>query len=289
MSFYEHTLDELVERLCRLVLDEWYGGTTTSAGTTTTAVDNKRAEQADFFNDQHAYIYFRSGAAAGEEGKVSDWVLGSTYTFTYAPASSAAPGTGALYSVHMEFRRFKIKEAINTAIDMAAKSALFFHRDESTIQLQTGLYSYPVPEGFTHIHKLTMADSDGRFQDESPIPPGQYRIVKGTEPRILFQTFPEDARFEGHTYGNFWRENDLSDGRYLRVEGLIRQGKLESDQDICRINPAFIIYQAAALLFQGMPEYADRYVAAQDRADKELTIVSSTRLHQPPDSKKEVE
>lgn len=289
MSFYSYNRDELTERICRLVLGNWYEGSYTSVGTATTLVDTSRSEPDDFFIEEPHWLYIRTGTYKGSEARILDWTLSST-TGSFLPALGGAPASGDTYSIMRKHRRKDIYEAINAAIDAAAKHSLFYHRDE-TVQLATNLHEYALPEGFIYIHKITQADGDGGFQDDSPIPPGQYRIVKGVEPRLLFQTFPPGDKFEGHTYGSFWREDGFAADRYLRIEGLRRHPILTSDTDTCSINPELIVQYAGAMLLEDEREEDSKVRArvARDRADRLLSVLATTRLHLPPDSKKVVE
>jgi hypothetical protein len=296
MTLFNNTRDALVERICRLVLHDWWEGTATAAGSTTTFVDSARPEADDYFNNINAYVYFRTGTYASSEGKISDWVGASTYTGTFAPALAGAPGTGSVYSIHAQFRRAEINEAIQMSLDMVAREALFFKTDETTITLEDDVFEYPVPSDFVIITSLTMAGGNGNFYD-APINPSQYKIVKGAIPVIHFSAMGEEQQYEGHWWHDLWSQDDtMTAARKLRVEGLAKQPALVKDTDAIFINPTFVVYQAGALLLfsrvrrpENEPdEFRVRAQIAQARADAERAGFS-TRLQLPPDSKRVVE
>lgn len=71
-------------------------GTSDAGGSTTTMVDAARTEADDYWNG--AYIYFTSGAVAGQSFRVTDFVASSD-TFTFSPAAAATIGSGINYVI----------------------------------------------------------------------------------------------------------------------------------------------------------------------------------------------
>jgi len=268
MSLYSTTRDELVERICRVGLGEWWAGTTSAAGSTTTIVDSSRAEEDDFFNNLEAWVYFRTGGQKGLERKTSDWVL-STTTLTFGPATAAAPGSGILYSVHSpQWKRSTIHAAINMAVDEANAQKNFVELlDETSVTLASNTYEYNIPAGFMYIYRVSMADADGNFTNE-PIPPYHYRIVRGAGiPKIQLIKTPDDMKTldpnsSTDYYTGLWGEDELIDGRKLRIEGLGKHAKLENDTDTCTVSPNFVVAYASAWLLANAAhekDYVDRY------------------------------
>ncbi|MBU2249868.1 MAG: hypothetical protein KKD77_24190, partial [Gammaproteobacteria bacterium] len=184
-------------------------------------------------------------APVGEEREFTDWVqTGSTGTIT--PVWTVAPAAGDTYVIFKEYSWAETVQAINSAIDIVASRALIEKIDE-TITVRDATYEYPVPTGFTHIYRISMANGSGVYQET--IPGNQYKIIRGMGiPRIHFYRFPARQAYQDHYYSALWADSDLVEGRYLRIEGLGRQPRLVEDGDICRINPIFISYVAGALL-----------------------------------------
>lgn len=248
MAIYSNTLDTLVEKVCRLCGD-WLEGTTTASGTTATLIDTNRYEADDYFNSlPYCELYLRGGTYSGTSRyTISDWV-NSTGTLTFSPVLAGAPGSGVSYSIHREWPRQQVVDMINLAIDMVAEEALVWHKDETSLTLSAGTYEYAVPSNFMVIHRITMADEDDNFDDQDPIPPDQYRIVHGNTPLIRFNMMPDYAQADKTYYGGLWASDGLVASRILRVEGLASPDTLSSDSDTCSISPAYVVFQAAALL-----------------------------------------
>jgi len=292
MSLYSTTRDELVERICRVGLGEWWAGTTTAAGSTTTLVDSSRGEEDDFFNNLESWVYLRSGTYKGAEKKVSDWALSGT-TLTFGPATGAAPGSGILYSIHSpQWKRSTIHSVINMAIDEANAQKNFVEMiDETNVTLAAGVYEYNVPAGFMYIYRITMADVNGDFTNE-PIPPHQYRIVRGSGiPKIQFIKTPDDMKTydlgnDSNYYTGLWGESELTDSRALRIEGLGKHAHLTLDTDACTVSPNFVVAFASAWLLANSAnekDYTERYKTMARMVELERPK-AFTKF--PPDSKR---
>lgn len=295
MAIYKTTLDQLVERVCKLFLRDWTEGTTTASGSTTTLKDTARQEADDYWNSKNAYVYIRSGSYAGHWAKVTDFAVSAGVgTITFAPAAGGAIASGVSYSLHTEFERDEVVEAINLAIDMVAEEALVWKIDETSVTLVADTYEYTLPTSFMYIHKITMADSDGNFYD-NPIPPDQYKVIKSSTPKLHFLCMPPDEQHTDHYWGQLWANTDLTATRKLRIEGLGSPDVLSADTDACSISPAYLTLQAAAILHMGRSRGTesdpdDHYKQAkncQDRADVERGRVVTLQL--PADSKRCIE
>ncbi len=290
MAIFSNTLDALVEKCCKLLLHDWWEGIATG-GSATTVVDSSRAEVEDYFNSlPYAEVYIRSGTYAGSTKKVTDFV-NSSGTITFSPALAGAIVSTDTYSIHSKFKREEVVEAINTAIDMVAEEAMVWVNDETTITLVAATYEYSLPTNFMFLYRVTMADSNGKFYDV-PIPSDQYKIIPSATPKIHFIQMPIDQQHEGHYYGELWANSDLTASRKLRLEGLGSPAILSTDSSVCSISPAYVIYQAAALLHESRisradsdpEEHAGQFKLCQARADLERARVVSIQL--PPNSKR---
>jgi hypothetical protein len=289
MAIFSYTLDELVEKCCKLLLHDWIEGTATG-GNSVTLVDTSRPEDNDYFNSRNSYIYIRSGTYAGAYRRITDYDS-TTWTITFTPAVGGNIVSGVTYSIHTDFTRDEVVEAINTAIDMVAEEAMVWVIDESTITLVADTYEYSLPTSLMYLHRVTMADADGYFYD-APIPPDQYKIIYGSTPKIHFIQMPADMQFDEHYYGELWANSDFTAGRVLRLEGLGSPATLSTDSSTCPLSPAYVIYQAAALLHESRiarpetdpDEHRVQSQLCQARADLERAKVVNIQL--PPGSKR---
>lgn len=291
MAIYATTLDGLVERTCKLAINDWLEGTATG-GSSTTLADTSRTEVDDYFNSlDYAEIYIRTGTYAGSTRQITDFVDGVTPTITFAPAVGGNIIATDTYSIHTKFKRDKVVEAINLAIDMIAEEAMVWVIDETTITLVAGTYEYALPTSLMFLSRVTMADSDGYFYD-APIPPDQYKIIYGATPKVHFIRMPDDQQHEGHYYGELWASSDLTATRKLRVEGLGSPATLSTDSSTCPISPAYIVYQAGAILHGSKirraendpDEHRVQYQFCQARANEERARIVPIQL--PPNSKR---
>lgn len=289
MAIYSITLDGLVERTCKLCLHDWWEGTATSGAVGSVMDTNNRNEADDFFNNlPHAEIYIRTTtdgeAPQGERRDISGFAQ-NPGAVSVLDNFTVAPEVGDTYSIHSEFPRAEVTEAINMAIDMVAEEALVWMVDETTIDaLVAKQYEYNLPTSMMWLFKVTMEDADGNFEDVDPIPSDQYHILHAPTPALKLDLFPTGQKHEGHYHGNFWAESNLIADRALRLEGLASPAILSSDTAVCPISPAYITFQAAAILFGSRisgidPDaYAARANYWQKRADIERAKVVRVQL-----------
>jgi len=249
MAIFNHTQDALVEMTCKLLLHDWSEGVATAEGTTATVKDTSRQEEDDHWNSKRSYIYLRSGDYATSWRKITDFTVATGVgTITFAPVIDGNTAVGITYSLHTDFPRDEVVDAINLAIDRVAEEALFWKIDETTTTLVAAQYEYDLPTDFMFLCRVTMANSDGNFYD-APIDPSNYKIIYGATPKLHFIGMPSDQKLEGHNWGSLWRDSDLVAGRLLRLEGLGSPARLANDGDTCPVDPNYIIHQAAATLF----------------------------------------
>ena len=251
MEIYSETLDALVESTCRQVND-WVSGTATSGSSSTLADTSLVCYGNDYFNDQDAWIYVRSGDAAGNYRKISDFAsTGGVITVT--PDFSAAIVAGVTYSIHHtrsedSWHRPDVVAKINLAIQRVAEKAHVWHVDTTSVTLAARTYEYDLPLTFMGIYRVTMADADGAFHTQPEIPPSEYWIIPSSTPKIHFRRTHADHLFSGHYLGVSWAETDFTATRKLRIEGLGSPATLTTDASVCPISPTYITFQAAAWL-----------------------------------------
>jgi len=290
MALYDTTLAELVEQVCRIVHD-WTEGIATGGDATKLQDSTYRVEADDYWSDKGSYIYIRSGLAIGNYRKVKTYKNTNGEITPYANFSGAIAASDT-YSLHTDFPRDEVVEMINLAIDMVAEEALLWKVDETSVTLVASTYEYSLPTDFMYIFKVTMANSDGTFGDQPPIDPSQYRIVHSAVPKLRFSPFPDDQKYSGHYYGQLWAEDGLVADRALRIEGLGTPDVLSADSSTCAISPAYVAFQAAALLHLSRVRRAgedpDNHSAQatiwQKRADIERGKIVPVQL--PADSKR---
>jgi hypothetical protein len=248
MSLFSTTGIELIERTAR-ILKDWKGGTCTSGGAST-FIDTTRTEGDDYFQNttpvSRVRIITTTDAAApqGQERTISDWVV-STGTGTVTAAwTTANPGAGDTYGIMSEYSWDEVFHAINDVFD-SVKNLPVLERADHSVALVSSVYEYDIPIGFTHIYRVTMESGTGNYG--TPIPPEEYRIVRGTPtPRLHFVRQITSGLPEGISYPGLWADSELSGGKLLRIEGFGYQTKLVSDTDLCFLDPIFVCYQAAA-------------------------------------------
>ncbi len=296
MSVYRNSLAQLIELTLRVPLHDWKGGICTGAPTTAQVIDTIRRDEADdYFQNtvpvsRVKIVSTTDGQAPkGEERLAADFANG-TALITVSPVFSVAPAAGDTYAILSEYQWDEVKAAINVAIEAVVNDLLIPKIDE-TVEIQDSTYEYVIPTGFAYIHKLSQENDNGDFPEA--IPPDQYGIVHDDIPKIHFYVIPSGMKTQDHYVGSLWAESDLADGKKLRIEGFSRQDKLVIDDDICFIDPNYVIYQAAAFLHAarirqpaGDPDnHRTQFDVCQAMADQfKARALRAIRL--PPDSKK---
>lgn len=294
MALFENNLSDLVVRLLCVPLQAYQGGSCTTAVSTLSFKDVNQIQEDDYFQNTTPVSRVRiisttDGATPiGKESLISDFV-NSDGAFVFAPAITTVE-VGDGYIVLSEYRWDELVEAINTAIDIATANRVLIEKIDETIAVQTDTYEYNIPTGFTHIYRISQENDDGDYPD--PIPPSHYKILRGkTIPQIHFYRFPVAQMHSDHWFGGLWADADINDGRHLRIEGFARQSKLLSEQDVCYIDPNFIVYQAASLLHgarivQPASDYDNNRIKAEYCEAKAREFLSDARIQLPPDCKK---
>ncbi len=252
MAIYSTTLAQLVERTCKLILHDWWSGTATN-GSTSTVVDATRRNESDeyFVSLPYAEVYIITTtdglAPQAEVRKIITPFTQSSGTITVSDNFSVAVGVGDTYSIHSKFKRDEVVEAINMAIDMVREEALFWAVDQTTMHLAAVTYEYALPTNFMYLYKVTMEDADGHFPEQ--IPPNQYKIIHAAAPMLHLFRYPTGTVPSEHYYGSLWADTEIVADRHLRLEGLVTPDRLTTDASTCPIDPAYIIFQAGALLY----------------------------------------
>ena len=297
MPLYSTSLLDLMRRVGRLGLGEWFEGIATG-GSTTTFVDTNRWETDDYFQNLNPpgkvrIVSTTDGAAPyGDEREITDWVQsGGTGTVHAAWSASALVEAGDRYVIMSSYTWAELREAINSAIDQLGSGALIEIQDETTT-LVSAVYEYPVPAGFTHIYRIWMADGYGDYPE--PIPPDHYKIIRsGLTPMIHFTRFPTEHEASDWHYSDLWADSKLTAGRILRIEGFGRQALLDKETDICNINPEYVWRQAAATLHsqrirrpENEPDdHRTQFQVHQAAADE---LKRNTKIQLPPNTKRTV-
>jgi len=294
MALYSYSRKELAERVGRLGLDDWKEGTCTG-GTTATFVDTARYEVDDYFQNTTPISRVRilsttdGLAPVGEEREIITWTQAGTGTILAQSLFTVAPAAGDTYVILSEYSWAEIVEAINSAIDLVGRTMLVDKISETTT-LQSSVYEYPIPSGFIYIYRISMADGEGDYPD--PLALEDWKIIRGLPtPRIHITRLHGDSIYEDHGVGDLFADSGVVAARTLRIEGLARQARLDTDDSICEINPEYVWRQAAASL------HAKRIRRPENEPDEHRTkyqilkaeaeaIKASERLQLPPDSRR---
>jgi len=283
---------DLIEMMLRVPLKAWKGGVADS-GSTSTVVDDERPEPDDYFQNTTPISVVRivsttDGAAPkGEQSRITDFVNSSgTMTVSTDKPFTVAPAAGDTYVVLSEYEWGELAAAINLVIDSLPKSALVPKIDE-TVTAQADTQEYTLPDGFQVIYRITQENDSGDYIN--PIPPDQYTILDTNPPKLKFYQFPTERDAEGFYYGSLWYNSSLSDDKHFRIEGFSRQERLETDDDICYLNPLYIVFKAAALVLASRVTAADydsfkvRAAELERQAETYYDTLIDTQL--PPNSK----
>lgn len=229
MSIYSNTrivLRHLTSRLCNDLIT----GTVTSPASGTFVCAETDWEKPDDYFNKWVEVFDYAGTGVGTSGNPTNWV-NSTHTLTFLPAVTLTATDSV--EMHQRFRVNEYNDFMNVAIDMVAKEVLVDRVDEA-IDLATDTYQYTLPTSFLYIHRIEMQDSEDDYNTEKPIDPRYWRVIKTSTLTLEF-------------IKNLWTPTD---GRTIRITGLGSPSKLDTDTEASPVNPAFISYQAAALLHQ---------------------------------------
>jgi len=287
MSVFNNTLADLIEMVARLYGD-WKSGTVDS-GSTSTIVDDEREEPDDYFQNTTPISKVRivsttDGAAPqGQTRRISDWVLSTgTATISTDKLFAPAPEANDTYAILSELSWDELKWAVNVAIDMVKKDALEWVVDETTVVAQADTYEYVLPTNFVWLFRVSQADGNGDFPD--PIPPDEYKVIKGSIPKLHLYRFPEARQITDVYHASLWVTNGLVDGRTFRLEGLTVPSKLENDYDTTGISSSYIMFQAAALLHRKRiadPKYDSDYQRVRAEECEKLANIERIRIESP--------
>ena len=230
MAIYSNTqivLRHLTSRLCNdLIL-----GTVTSPASGTFVCAETDWEKADDYFNHWIEMFCYAGTGVGTSGNPTDWD-NTSHTLTFLPAATLTAADSV--EMHQRFTVSEYNDYINLAIDIVAKEALLNKVDES-VTLAASTYQYEISTHFMYVYKIEMESStSGVYNKEKPIDPMYWRILRA-------------ATIELEFVKEHW--SPTAD-RTLRITGLASPSKLDTDTEACPLNPAYVTYQAAALLHQ---------------------------------------
>jgi hypothetical protein len=207
--------------------------------------------QGRFYEGTHKGTNFVVTASTAENG-----------VLTFAPSLSEAVVVGDLFEIYQEFTPEELNDAINLAISMVEDTALEDAVDES-LEAVASTYEYAVPTGIAYIEQIFQEEGTAnRYGPTDNLRVGRHwRMLRGPTPKIWF-----DPNYVS-----------LTAGRNLRLVGQKRPSELSLDADISKIDKAYIIYQAKALMHQSrirgrgadFEEHNAQMVVAQGMADRE--------------------
>lgn len=230
MALYSYTRIQLRHFIARLCNDLVLGVVSSPGSGTFGCALTDWEKPIDFFND-YIEVFCYQGTGVGTSGKPTDWD-NTTHTLTFKPAATLTAGD--LVEMHERFTVATYNDFINIAIEMVAKEALLVKVD-TTIALVAATYSYTLPTQFLYINRVELESATaGVYDEEHPIDPKYWRVIKAATIKIEFVK-------------SLWRPTA---GRKIRITGLASPSILDTDTEECPLNPAWVAYQAAALLHQ---------------------------------------
>ncbi len=230
MAIYSNSRIEL-RHLCARLCNDLLTGTITSPATGTFVCAETGWEKPDDYFNDWIEVFCYNGTGIGTSGNPTDW-LNSTHTLTFAPAATLT--TGDLVEMHQRFSVGEYNDFINLAIDIVARESLV-NKVDTSVELDTDTYQYALSTQFLYIHRIELeSDTAGVYNTIKPIDPRYWRVIKGSS-----------------TYVEFIKDvYTPTDGRNIRIFGLASPSKLDTDTEESPVNPAYLAYQAAALLHQ---------------------------------------
>ncbi len=230
MAIFNYTRQQL-RHLTASLVNDLITGTVVSPGSGTFVCTQRDWEKPDDFFNDYIQVFCYYGTGVDTDGNPTDW-LNSTHTLTFAPAATLTAGD--LVEMHRTWTVSEMNDAVNHAIEMVAKEALV-HKVDTSLELATDTYQYTLPTQFLFVQSVEIESATAdRYDKESPIDPRYWRIVPASTIKLEFVS-------------ERWTPTN---GRNLRVTGLASPSVLDTDGEECPINPAYISYQAAALLHQ---------------------------------------
>jgi len=262
----------LIEMMLRVPLRGLVdSGTVDGTSSTSTVVCDTLERPDDFYQNMTPVAKVRivsttDGAAPkSEERRISDFVNSTgTITISTDKLFSAAPAVGDTFVILSEYEWSELAAALNLVIDSLPESALV-PKIDGTMTAQADTQEYTLPDGFRVIYRITQENDSGDYV--TPIPPDQYTILDTNPPKLKLYQFPTELDAEGFYYGSLWYNSRLSDGKHFRIEGFTKQERLETDDDICYLNPLYIVFKAAALVLASRVTAAD-YDSYKTRAQE---------------------
>jgi len=230
MAIYSNTrivLRHLCARLCNdLIL-----GTVTSPASGNFVCAETDWEKADDHFNTWVEMFCYAGTGVGTSGNPTDWD-NTSHTLTFLPAATLTAADSV--EMHERFTVSEYNAFINLAIDMVAKEGLLHKVDES-VDLVSDTYQYTLSTQFLYVDRIEMeSGTSGVYNKDKPIDRLYWRVLRA-------------ATIELEFVKELWSPTD---GRTLRITGLASPSKLDTDTEACPINPAYVVYQAAALLHQ---------------------------------------
>ncbi len=133
-----HTLQTIRQDVAKF-LGLYGSGTTTAAGSASTAVDTGKIDARLTTNAwQGGWIKLTGGTYTGTVAGISAYAP-ATGTFTYTPVTAGASGSGSTYELYREVSPTTIDQCINEALQTLTESASFYLTCEASRTV------YPVP------------------------------------------------------------------------------------------------------------------------------------------------
>ena len=218
MAVYAPTRADLRQELARMMQDAW-ASTTTSVGTSTTAIDTMLTQANNFW--RNAWFLPTSGTYSGTEKQVSSSTL-STNTLTVGPAYGGALASGITYELFKRFSAAVYQEALNQAIREVGSVALVDKVDVS-LTLAANTWEYTLPSGFRYIRRMSYLN--GTTDDTRVfLAPDQDWYIRFASTRKI--VFGGSLNFPANT---------------LMIEGQSAPAEMTLDATTCPVQPNYLL------------------------------------------------
>jgi len=204
-----------------MMQDAW-SSTTTSVGTSTTAIDTMLTQANNFW--RNAWFLPTSGTYAAIERQLSDSTL-STNTLTWATPYGGVIATSTTYELFKRFSAAVYQEALNQAIREVGSTALVDKVDVS-LTLAANTWEYTLPSGFRYIRRMSYLN--GTTDDTRVfLMPGQDWYIRFAGTRKI--VFGGSLNFPANT---------------LMIEGQSAPAEMALDATTCPVQPNYVLAYA---------------------------------------------
>ena len=232
MASHSNEFWEIRHYLSSAVDDLLYGQLGTTGATTTKSYATFLFQPDDYYQEHQYEAYVYLGTNHGLNRRITDWDL-SAFLYTVHTAYDAACDATSYAELHHIFSADEYNKAINLAIE-SMKGKYTIEKIDETVTLVADDYEYTIPDGFTHIHRITTENAANTeiFYEDDEIDPRDWMLISPRKLKLREGNYSIDA------------------GKDLRIEGQGEQATLLIDTDVCKLPLDWLVQKAITRLPQ---------------------------------------